>query len=633
MMTRTFAVFSASVLFIASAAYGATRTWNGRTTPDLWSNPANWAEGIVPQAGDRIVFPPATQGATFGTGTNDLPEGTVFSSIVFNRSDTIVKGNGFAVTNGITVGPQSYPYYSPHVQVPVTVVGAQTWTSEPQDPEIDGRFDDVALNDTLRLSTARGFAMYVRGSGRIVSTSGESWIAFGGSYFTFNGSIDVQGGTVDVTNGIGESVAIHAAGSCNTAGDCDGGLGLLASSVGPIDISSGFLKLMSRDPSSCGRLSLSPGAAFQVTIQNRLNVLISSSAGSDGTVNLGGARLALTALPRSSDSYPDPRFPSGFGVFKIIDNDGTDPVAGTFAGLPEGAEFASGNGQFFRISYVGGDGNDVTLTALRKRKVRGDLDGDGYADLLWRHAVSGENYLWSMSSPWPSVRSAVSINTVPDLHWKIAGLGDFNGDGRTDILWHNDLTGEVYMYLMNETTIVSAGSVNVVSDLDWQVAGVADFNGDGKDDILWRHGQTGENYMYFMDGMSIALAWYLPQVDTVWKIAGVGDVTHAGIADIVWRNESNGQLYDWAMRELKVVNAGFLDAGISGIDWTVAGIADFGRQRHGGHFSAQSSNRRKPRLIGKGICEHHQHGQRLRLEGRRRGRFRQHRASRHRMAE
>ena len=47
--------------------------------------------------------------------------------------------------------------------------------------------------------------------------------------------------------------------------------------------------------------------------------------------------------------------------FEIINNQGTDPVAGTFAGLPEGA-FLTAGGQTFKITYHGGDGNDVVLT-------------------------------------------------------------------------------------------------------------------------------------------------------------------------------------------------------------------------------------------------------------------------------
>ena len=47
-------------------------------------------------------------------------------------------------------------------------------------------------------------------------------------------------------------------------------------------------------------------------------------------------------------------------TYVIIDNDGTDPVVGTFTGLPEGAAVVAG-GQIFRITYFGGNGNDVDL--------------------------------------------------------------------------------------------------------------------------------------------------------------------------------------------------------------------------------------------------------------------------------
>ncbi len=49
------------------------------------------------------------------------------------------------------------------------------------------------------------------------------------------------------------------------------------------------------------------------------------------------------------------------GQIVIIDNDGTDPVVGTFSGRPEGSSFIA-NGLTYYISYHGGDGNDVVLS-------------------------------------------------------------------------------------------------------------------------------------------------------------------------------------------------------------------------------------------------------------------------------
>ena len=35
-----------------------------------------------------------------------------------------------------------------------------------------------------------------------------------------------------------------------------------------------------------------------------------------------------------------------------------------------------------------------------------------------------------------------------------------------------------------------------VAPLEWIIAGVGDFNGDGKPDILWRNTSSGENYVW-----------------------------------------------------------------------------------------------------------------------------------------
>lgn len=75
-----------------------------------------------------------------------------------------------------------------------------------------------------------------------------------------------------------------------------------------------------------------------------------------GTVTLGNGTLRVVPLnnfqPRAGQS------------FIIISNDGSDAVNGTFAGLAEGATVSVGGRAMFTISYKGGDGNDVVLTAL-----------------------------------------------------------------------------------------------------------------------------------------------------------------------------------------------------------------------------------------------------------------------------
>src|SRR5207237_681002 len=49
--------------------------------------------------------------------------------------------------------------------------------------------------------------------------------------------------------------------------------------------------------------------------------------------------------------------------FTIINNDGSDPINGTFAGLSENATVATYGGFAYKIHYAGGDGNDVVIAA------------------------------------------------------------------------------------------------------------------------------------------------------------------------------------------------------------------------------------------------------------------------------
>ena len=111
----------------------------------------------------------------------------------------------------------------------------------------------------------------------------------------------------------------------------------------------------------------------------------------------------------------------------------------------------------------------------------GDFNGDGKDDILWRNTSTGTNAIWGGASSG----SGLAVNAVGDLNWKVAGIGDFNGDGSDDILWRNTSTGVNTIWRNASSATVQA--VTSVGDLNWKVAGTGDFNGDGTDDILWRN--------------------------------------------------------------------------------------------------------------------------------------------------
>jgi hypothetical protein len=166
-----------------------------------------------------------------------------------------------------------------------------------------------------------------------------------------------------------------------------------------------------------------------------------------------------------------------------------------------------------------------------------------------------------------TIASEGYLRTVADLNWKVAGVGDFNGDLKADILWRNTSTGENYIYLVDGTTLSIAGEAYLrsIPDQNWQVAGIGNFDGSTGPvtaDILWRNRVTGENYIYFMSGTAIANEGYLRTIaDRNWQVAAVGNFdgnTSPATADILWRNAATGENYIYLMAGTAVTDEGYL---------------------------------------------------------------------------
>jgi RHS repeat-associated protein len=171
----------------------------------------------------------------------------------------------------------------------------------------------------------------------------------------------------------------------------------------------------------------------------------------------------------------------------------------------------------------------------------GDFDGDQRSDVLWRNSSSGENYVYLMDGT--TIVGEGYMRTVADLNWRVAGVGKFDSDNNSDILWHKGTTGETYLYPMDGLAILSSeGYVRTVSPLSWQVKGVGDLDGDGKTDVVWRNAITGENYLWPMIGTTIkATEGYFRTIDLDWQIAAISDYTGDGKADIFWRRGQDQQ--------------------------------------------------------------------------------------------
>lgn len=209
----------------------------------------------------------------------------------------------------------------------------------------------IQLSANSEFQTASGTTLVLNGpisdGGDVfgITKSGDGKLVLNG-LSSYTGVTTVSAGIFEVNGDISSSSAINVAADAMLKGsgvlpDMTVGLGGTVApgnspgilTTGDIDLQAGSTYFAELDGTTVG------------TQYDQLNVI--------GTVNLSDPTLTLS-LGFS---------PAGGETFTILNNDGSDPVTGTFAGLPEGAVFNAG-GYGFQISYVGGDGNDVVLTAL-----------------------------------------------------------------------------------------------------------------------------------------------------------------------------------------------------------------------------------------------------------------------------
>ena len=188
------------------------------------------------------------------------------------------------------------------------------------------------------------------------------------------------------------------------------------------------------------------------------------------------------------------------------------------------------------------------------------------SDLLW-HNSAGQLVLWTLNGSTITGSGLVTSggNPVnPDPSWSIAGVGDLDGDGMSDLVWRNSATNQVTAWFMNGSSIsgsgdLSAGGVAAKPDASWGVAGVGDFNADGAADLLWRK-SDGTLAMWLMNGSSIDRSNFVTSgglpvsPDAAWHVVEIGDFNGDARSDILWRNDS-GVTAEWLMKGATITSS------------------------------------------------------------------------------
>ena len=214
-----------------------------------------------------------------------------------------------------------------------------------------------------------------------------------------------------------------------------------------------------------------------------------------------------------------------------------------------------------------------------------DFNGDGSSDILWQNSSTEELAVWYMNGI--TMNSAVFLNPskAGEANWRFVDLGDFNSDGKTDLLWQNNLNGDMVVWYMNGVNMSGSSYLNPINagsgNTNWKAVATGDFKGPNGNDILWQNSSTEELAVWYMNGITMTSAVMLnPSKPGAanWKIVGLGDFNTDGNTDILWQNSVSGDLAVWYMNGINMTGAVMLNpanAGAGSADWKAVTVGDY----------------------------------------------------------
>jgi hypothetical protein len=212
----------------------------------------------------------------------------------------------------------------------------------------------------------------------------------------------------------------------------------------------------------------------------------------------------------------------------------------------------------------------------------GDFNGDGLRDIVWRDH-DGNRLAVTLMAGTRVLQQGPLVPGPPGTNWAVINAAtDLNYDGFPDIIWYNQDTNRLTVWLMRGMAPFERGPEIPGPPGDgWFPLAAGDFNRDGMGDVPWFNASTKRVSVWLMRGTEpLERGPEIPgPPGDGWSALFGADLDRDGLADLFWHNATTSRITVWRMAGTEVLERGPEIPAPGAPNAKLVGVGDFNRDR------------------------------------------------------